>query len=206
MSVQQIYWPRAGKKGNEVSGIQLSYYRAAADKYMNSNIDNLYDALIITVECDTTATSPLYNGLATFDPEIKYANVTFVSDAGCPIYTAKDPFWMFNWRIVGFIFSMLTGVIFLFAGRILWKLVHFITGFGLMLIIFWIILYPAYGKKGFRVDWMLWLCYPVTFIFSGLFGFFLTHFPRGGCIWIAGWAGYVVGANLIYDNTFAYVD
>lgn len=113
---------------------------------------------------------------------------------------------MFNWRIIGFVFSMLTGVIFLFAGRFLWKLVHFITGFGLILTIFWIILYPAYGKKGLRIDWMLWICYPLTFIFSGLFGFFLTHFPRGGCVWIAGWAGYSVGANLIYDNTFAYIE
>ena len=68
MSVQQIYIPRADKKGNEVIGIQLSYYTAAAtDKYMDSNIDNLNYALTITVECNTTATLPLYNGLATFN-------------------------------------------------------------------------------------------------------------------------------------------
>ena len=68
MSVQQIYRPRAGKKGNEVSGIQLSYYTpASTHKYMDSNIENLNYALTITVECNTTATLPLYNGLATFN-------------------------------------------------------------------------------------------------------------------------------------------
>jgi hypothetical protein len=69
-----------------------------------------------------------------------------------------------------------------------------------------VLLYPAYVRKGYRMDWMLWICYPLTPIFSAAFGFFLQHFPRGGCFWLGAWLGYLGSANLIYNVFFSLVD
>ena len=124
---------------------------------------------------------------------------------GCPIYKANNPYWMIHWRYVSFVACLLTGLIFTFAGRLLWKFVHFTTGFGLVLTIFWTMIYPAYKKKGFRVDWMLWIAYPVSLVLSILFGLLLSRFPKYGTIWVAGWIGYVFGANLVYDLIFTYI-
>ena len=70
--------------------------------------------------------------------------------AGCPVYTAKkDPYWMFGlWplRITTFVITLLTGVIIAFAGKFIWKFTHFATGFGLLLTIFWILIYPAHVR------------------------------------------------------------
>ena len=72
-------------------------------------------------------------------------------------------------------------------------------GFGMILTVFFILLYPVYVKKGYRFFWALWICYPLGLFFAVSFGFFLTHYPLGGCIWMAGWTGYMIGANLIYN-------
>ena len=101
---------------------------------------------------------------------------------------------------------MLVGLVVTFAGKLLWKIVHFIYGFSLSLTCFWIMIYPIYVKKGYRVDWMLWPSYIVSLILSVVFGFLLTKFPKGGCMWVAGWAGFVMGSDLIYNVVFTYVN
>ena len=61
-------------------------------------------------------------------------------------------------------------------------------------------------QKNYRIDWTLWLSYLLTLILSVVFGFSLTKFPKVGSICIAGWAGFIIGANLIYNLLFTYIN
>ena len=53
---------------------------------------------------------------------------------------------------------------------------------------------------------MLWISYIVTTLLSAAFGFFLQHFPRGGCYWLGGWLGYLIAANLFYNVLFSFIE
>jgi len=76
-------------------------------------------------------------------------------------------------RITTFVITLLTGLIIACAGKFIWKFTHFATGFGLLLTIFWILIYPAHVRQGYRVNWMLWISYIATIFLSAAFGFFL---------------------------------
>lgn len=131
-----------------------------------------------------------------------------LSSAGCELYNAKDPYWMFglfNFRITAFVITLVTGLIIALIGKFIWKFVHFSTGFGLLMSIFLLVLYPAFEHKGYRINWELGICFPMVLLFSGAFGFFLTHFPKGGCYWLGGWLAYLISANMIYDLIFNWV-
>lgn len=101
--------------------------------------------------------------------------------------------------------ALLTGIVICLAGKHIWQFVHFATGFGLLMTIFLILLYPAFERQGFRMSWRMWLCYPLVIIFSSAFGFFLQHYPRGGCFWLGGWLAYIVSADLVYNVIFSFI-
>lgn len=132
-----------------------------------------------------------------------------ITAAGCPVFLAKkDAYWMFArlpLRLVLFFVTLFTGITIAIGGKFVWKFTYFSTGFGLLLTIFMIILYPAYYRKGYRVNWELWICYPLSLVFSTAFGFFLTHYPKGGSFWLGGWIGYIVSSNCIYNLIFNFV-
>lgn len=131
-----------------------------------------------------------------------------LSYAGCNVYHAKDPYWMFglfNFRITAFVITALVGLVIATIGKFIWKFVHFSTGFGLLMSMFFLALYPAFERKGYRVNWELAICFPIALLLSSSFGFFLMHYPKGGCYWLGGWIAYLIGANIIYDVIFNWV-
>ena len=135
-----------------------------------------------------------------------HTNVTIRSIAGCPIYSGLDPYWMLSGRWVGFILDLCLGLIIAFAGRFLWKFVHFSAGSFFCLTFCWTILDHIYKNNGYSLGVLLWILYPTTLIFSIFFGLFLVKFPRIGCIWVAWWTGYFTGANLIYNLIFNWIE
>jgi len=52
----------------------------------------------------------------------------------------------------------------------------------------------------------MWICYPLVPFFAAAFGFFLLHYPRGGCFWLGGWLGYLVAANILYNLPFSFIE
>lgn len=135
-----------------------------------------------------------------------YINIQSI--AGCPVENTKQPYYFMGlWysKNICFALALLTGLVICFAGKPLWKLVHFISGFGLILTVLLIIMYPAFVRKGYRLNWQMWVCYPLCPIFALAFGFFLTHYPRGGCWWLGFWVGYLIGSNIFYNVPFSFI-
>lgn len=76
--------------------------------------------------------------------------------AGCSIHDAKDPFWFMGlWysKNISFTITLLVGLSICLFGKHIWKIVNFISGFGLLMTIMFIVMYPAFVRKGYRMNW-----------------------------------------------------
>jgi len=211
MFVDNIYQNRPGKKGAQRVGMSLAYFNTASvDKYLPTSLPQDTTSIAISLYCNPALTAaPLTTEVTeiSFGDYVRYL-VEVESAAGCSVYDAKDPYWMFeiwNSRVICGTITVLTGIIISLAGKYLWKFVHFATGFGLLMTIFLIVLYPAYVRQGYRMSWPMWICYPLVPMFSAAFGFFLQHYPRGGCFWLGGWLAFLISSNLVYNVIFNWV-
>lgn len=134
--------------------------------------------------------------------------MSITSYAGCEVHEGKNPYWFMGlWysKNICFTITLIVGIIICFYGKFAWEFTHFVAGSGLVLTIMLTVLYPAFERKGYRIDWMLAACFPLAFFFAGMFGWFLTHFPRGGCWWLGLWLGYEVGSNVFYNVPFNFI-
>ena len=51
----------------------------------------------------------------------------------------------------------------------------------------------------------MWVCYPLVPFFATAFGFFLTHYPKGGCWWLGFWLTYMFSTNVLYNLPFTFI-
>jgi hypothetical protein len=78
------------------------------------------------------------------------------TNAGCSVHDAKDPYYFMGlWysKNICFAITLFTGLVICLAGKFVWKFVHFVSGFGLITTILLIVMYPAFVRKGYRMNW-----------------------------------------------------
>jgi len=125
------------------------------------------------------------------------------------VHEAKNPFWYMGiWPSTTFCFivTLCVGLIICFIGKAVWEFTNFVAGAGLVLTIFQTVLYPAFARKGYTMNWQLWICYPLSFFFAFMFGVFLTKVPQYASWWLGLWIAYEVACNVFYNIPFSFIN